>query len=185
MNKVKYEHLLASVLKPARYINNELNSFGKTPSDNCVNFCLAFPDVYEIGFSHLGIKILYTILNNEEDAVADRVYAPWPDFGKLLLEEDIPLFGIESSIACSNFDVIGFTLQSELTFTNILYMLELAKIPLLNTKRNEDDPIILGGGPAGANPMPLSIFFDAFLIGDGEDAILEIKDALKQTKQKT
>jgi len=185
MNKVKYEHLLASVLKPARYINNELNSYGKKPSNDRVNFCLAFPDVYEIGFSHLGIKILYTILNNEEDAVADRVYAPWPDFGELLIKKNIPLFGIESSIACSNFDVIGFTLQSELTFTNILYMLELANIPLLNTDRNENDPIILGGGPAGANPMPLSIFFDAILIGDGEDAILEIKDALKEKKQKT
>ncbi len=185
MKIVKYEHLLASVLKPARYINNELNSFNKTPAENTVNFCLAFPDAYEIGFSHLGIKILYTILNNEEDAVADRVYAPWPDFGELLVKENIPLFGIESSVACSDFDVIGFTLQTELTFTNILYMLELANIPLLNTIRNETNPIILGGGPAGANPMPLSIFFDAFLIGDGEDAILEIKDAIKETKQKS
>ncbi|MDP8200682.1 MAG: TIGR03960 family B12-binding radical SAM protein [Candidatus Tenebribacter burtonii] len=185
MTKVKYEHLLASVLKPARYINNELNSYGKIPANDCVNFCLAFPDVYEIGFSHLGIKILYTILNNEQDAVADRVYTPWPDFGKLLIKENIPLFGIESSIACSDFDVIGFTLQSELTFTNVLYMLELANISLLNVNRNEDDPIILGGGPAGANPMPLSIFFDAILIGDGEDAIIEIKDALKKTKQKS
>ncbi|MCD6176692.1 MAG: TIGR03960 family B12-binding radical SAM protein [Candidatus Cloacimonetes bacterium] len=185
MKKVKYEHLLASVLKPARYINNELNSYGKTPSNNCVNFCLAFPDVYEIGFSHLGIKILYTILNNEKDTVADRVYAPWPDFGELLIKENIPLFGIESSIACFDFDVIGFTLQSELTFTNVLYMLELANISLLNVDRNEDDPIILGGGPAGANPMPLSIFFDAILIGDGENAIIEIKDTLKKTKQKS
>jgi len=185
MNSVKYEHLLASVLKPARYINSELNSYNKLPADDTINFCLAFPDVYEIGFSHLGLKILYTILNNEEDAVADRVYAPWPDFGELLTKENIPLFGIESSIACSDFDVIGFTLQSELTFTNILYMLDLARIPLLNTNRNESDPIILGGGPAGANPMPLSIFFDAFLIGDGEDAILEIKDAIKKTKLKS
>lgn len=185
MIKVKYEHLLESVLKPARYINNELNSYGKTPSKNSVNFCLAFPDVYEIGFSHLGLKILYTILNNENDAIADRVYAPWPDFGDLLNKNNIPLFGIESSVACSDFDVIGFTLQSELTFTNILYMLELSNIPLMNADRNEDDPIILGGGPAGANPMPLSIFFDAFLIGDGEDAIIEIKDALKETKQKS
>jgi len=185
MKIVKYEHLLASVLKPARYINNELNSYNKIPDENTVNFCLAFPDVYEIGFSHLGIKILYTILNNEEDAVADRVYAPWPDFGELLAKENIPLFGIESSVACSDFDVIGFTLQSELTFTNILYMLDLANIPLLNTERNETNPIILGGGPAGANPMPLSLFFDAFLIGDGEDAILEIKDAIKETKHKS
>lgn len=185
MNKVKYEHLLASVLKPARYINNELNSYNKTPSDKTVNICLAFPDVYEVGFSHLGLKILYTILNKTEDTVADRVYAPWPDFGSLIQKEDIPLFGIESSIACYNFDAIGFTLQSELTFTNILYMLELAKIPIFSKDRKEDHPIVLGGGPAGANPMPLSIFFDAILIGDGEDAIIEIKDALKKTKQKT
>ena len=185
MNKVKYEHLLVSVLKPARYINNELNSYGKEPSEDHVNFCLAFPDAYEIGFSHLGIKILYTILNNEEDAVADRVYAPWPDFGKLLKQENLPLFGIESSVACSDFDVIGFTLQTELTFTNILYMLDLANIPLLRIDRNETDPIILGGGPTAANPIPLSIFFDAFLIGDGEDAIIEIKNALKFTKDKS
>jgi len=185
MHKVEYEHLLASVLKPARYINNELNSFDKTPSEKTVNFCLAFPDVYEVGFSHLGIKILYTILNNEIDTVADRVYAPWPDFGKLIQEQNIPLFGIESSFACKSFDVIGFTLQSELTFTNILYMLELSQTPIFREKRNDDHPIVLGGGPAGANPFPLSLFFDAFLIGDGEEAIIEIKNAIKKTKQKS
>ena len=183
--KIKFQHLLASVLKPARYINQELNSFNKEPSQKTVNFCLAFPDVYEVGFSHLGLKILYTILNKEPDTVADRVYAPWPDFGNLIKKENIPLFGIESSIALKDFDVIGFTLQSELTFTNVLYMLDLAKIPLKVEDRIENDPIILGGGPCAANPIPMSQFFDAFLIGDGEEAILEIKDCFKQHKDKS
>ena len=183
--KINFSHLLPSVLKPARYINQELNSYNKGVSDDTVNFCLAFPDVYEVGFSHLGLKILYTILNKESDSFADRVYCPWPDFGELLKKENIPLFGIESSIALQDFDVIGFTLQSELTFTNILYMLDLAKIPLNSKDRTEDDPIILGGGPCAANPIPLSQFFDAFLIGDGEEAILEIKDCLKQNINKS
>jgi radical SAM family uncharacterized protein/radical SAM-linked protein len=183
--KIEFNHLLPSVLKPARYINQELNSFNKEPSEDTLNFCLAFPDVYEVGFSHLGLKILYSILNKEADAVADRVYCPWPDFGKLLKKENLPLFGIESSIAIKDFDVIGFTLQSELTFTNILYTLDLAQIPLNAIDRFESDPIILGGGPCAANPIPLSQFFDAFLIGDGEEAILEIKDCLKANKTKS
>ncbi|HPR18262.1 MAG TPA: TIGR03960 family B12-binding radical SAM protein, partial [Candidatus Cloacimonadota bacterium] len=170
---------------PARYINSELNSFNKKLSAETINFCLAFPDVYEVGFSHLGLKILYSILNRESDAVADRVYCPWPDFGELLQEENLPLFGVESAVALQDFDVIGFTLQSELTYTNILYMLDLAQIPLLSQDRNESDPIILGGGPCAANPIPLAAFFDAFLIGDGEEAILEIKDCLKQNKDKS
>ncbi len=174
--------MLTSALKPARYINQELNSFHKIPSAKTVNFCLAFPDVYEIGFSHLGLKILYSILNRESDSVADRVYAPWPDFAELLTQNNLPLFGIESSIAVKDFDVVGFTLQSELTFTNILYMLELSQIQILAKDRSKDDPIILGGGPCATNPQPLSDFFDAFLIGDGEEAILEIKDAIKYSK---
>ncbi|RLC54155.1 MAG: TIGR03960 family B12-binding radical SAM protein [Candidatus Cloacimonadota bacterium] len=184
-NKIEFTHLLPSVLKPARYTNQELNSFNKEISEKTVNFCLAFPDVYEVGFSHLGLKILYTILNKETDAVADRVYCPWPDFGKLLKSENLPLFGIESSIAMQDFDVIGFTLQSELTFTNVLYMLDLAQIPINAEERTEKDPIILGGGPCAANPIPMSQFFDAFLIGDGEEAILEIKDCLKRNKSKS
>ncbi len=180
--KIQFTHLLPSVLKPARYIDQELNSLNKTPSKTTVNFCLAFPDLYEVGFSHLGLKILYSILNRESDAMADRVYCPWPDFGKLLQEENLPLFGIESSVVLKDFDVIGFTLQSELTFTNVLYMLDLSQIPLRSKDRIESDPLILGGGPCAANPIQMSQFFDAFLIGDGEDAILEIKDCLKQNK---
>ena len=180
--KIQFQHLLASVLKPARYINQELNSYSKSPSDKTVNFCLAFPDVYEVGFSHLGLKILYSILNKEPDCTADRVYAPWPDFAELLKKENIPLWGIESAIAMKDFDLIGFTLQTELTYTNVLYMLDLAQIPLLSIKRDESDPIIFAGGPSAANPQPMSDFFDGFLIGDGEEAILEIKNCLKETK---
>ena len=149
--KIQSQHLLVSVLKPARYINQELNSYSKSPSDKTVNFCLAFPDVYEVGFSHLGLKILYSILNKEPDCVADRVYAPWPDFAELLKEENIPLFGIESAVAMKDFDFVGFTLQTELTFTNVLYMLDLAQISLLSSERQESDPIIFAGGPSAAN----------------------------------
>ncbi len=180
MQKVAYDHLLTKVLKPARYINEELNSYHKEPSNLTTNFCLAFPDVYEIGFSHLGLKILYSILNQEEDTVADRIYAPWCDFGKLLQQENIVLFGLESKIALKDFDVIGFTLQTELNFTNILYMLDLAQIPFLSEQREESDPLIIAGGPSAVNPHPLSAFIDAFLIGDGEEAILEIKNAVKE-----
>jgi radical SAM family uncharacterized protein/radical SAM-linked protein len=180
--KIQFQHLLASVLKPARYINQELNSFGKRPSDKTVNFCLAFPDVYEVGFSHLGLKILYSILNKEPDCAADRVYAPWSDFAELLKEENIPLFGIESTVALKDFDMIGFTLQTELTYTNVLYMLDLAQIPLFSSERQETDPIIFAGGPSAANPQPMADFFDGFLIGDGEEVILEIKNCLKETK---
>ena len=183
--KISFSHLLPSVLKPARYINQELNSYNREPSQETVNFCLAFPDVYEVGFSHLGLKILYSILNREEDAVADRVYCPWPDFGELLRKEMLPLFGIESSVSLRDFDVIGFTLQSELTFTNILYMLDLSQIPINSKDRKESDPFILGGGPCAVNPQPMSPFFDAFLIGDGEEAILEIKNSLKQNRDKS
>ena len=180
--KIQFQHLLVSVLKPARYINQELNSYSKSPSDKTVNFCLAFPDVYEVGFSHLGLKILYSILNKEPDCVADRVYAPWPDFAELLKEENIPLFGIESAVAMKDFDFVGFTLQTELTFTNVLYMLDLAQISLLSSERQESDPIIFAGGPSAANPQSVADFFDGFLIGDGEEAIIEIKNCLKETK---
>ncbi|MCD4818311.1 MAG: TIGR03960 family B12-binding radical SAM protein [Candidatus Cloacimonetes bacterium] len=181
-NKVKIEHLLASVLKPTRYIAQEINSYNKIPSDETINFCLAFPDVYEVGFSHLGLKILYSILNKENNAVADRVYAPWTDFAKILQKEKIPLYGLESFFPLTDFVVIGFTLQSELTFTNILYMLDLAKIPLFSKDRDDNFPIILGGGPCVSNPESMADFFDAFLIGDGEEAIIEIKNALLLTK---
>ena len=180
--KVNYDHLLASVLKPSRYINNEIFSRYNTPKEDKVNFCLAYPDVYEVGFSHLGIKILYSILNKLPNATADRAYAPWPDFGDLLKENNLPLFAVESQFAIKDFDVLGFTLQTELTYTNILYMLELSNISILQADRDENDPIVLGGGPCATNPEPLAIFFDAFLIGDGEEAIEEITNVLLEFK---
>ncbi|HPT72444.1 MAG TPA: TIGR03960 family B12-binding radical SAM protein, partial [Candidatus Cloacimonadota bacterium] len=179
-DKVEFQPLLFSVNKPSRYIDHEINALHKVPSNSTINFCLAFPDVYEVGMSHLGLKILYSILNQQEDSVADRVYAPWPDFGELLKSHALPLFGVESKMAVSDFDVLGFTLQSELNFTNILYMLDLAGIPLKREDRTDSHPIVIAGGPCATNPYPLSLFIDAFLIGEGEEAILEIKDAVKQ-----
>jgi len=180
--QIEFQHILVAVRKPARYTNHELNSFQKVPTMKTVNFCLVFPDVYEVGFSHLGLKILYSILNNCSDAVADRAYLPWVDFAEKLQSENLPLFGIESKIALKSFDVVGFTLQSELTFTNVLYALELAQIPVFAKDRNDDEPLIIGGGPSASNPLPLADFFDAILIGDGEDAIIDIKNAIKLTK---
>ncbi len=179
---VEFEKHLPKVLKPARYTNGELNAFHKPITENTVNFCLAFPDVYEVGISHLGLKILYSILNNEEDTTADRAYAPWPDFGKILKDNKIPLFAIESKIALKDFDFLGFTLQSELNFTNVLYILDLAKIPLYSKDRNINHPFVIGGGPAIANPEPLADFFDAILIGEGEEAIIEIKECYQKNK---
>ncbi len=181
-DQVSFEHLLGSVLKPSRYIDHEINSFHNYPDPDKINFCLLFPDVYEVGFSHLGIKILYSIINKQADSTADRAYVPWPDLGELLQQEKIPLFGLESKVKLKDFDVVGITLQSELTFTNILYSLELAQIPQLAVERQENDPIVLAGGPVASNPEPMSDFIDCFLIGDGEQAILEIKDVLLANK---
>ncbi len=180
--KIEFEKFLATVNIPSRYIDHELNAFRKPISEQTINFCLAFPDVYEVGVSHLGLKILYTILNEEKDTVADRTYAPWPDFLEKMNEYSLPLFGVESKIAVRDFDVLGFTLQSELTFSNVLLMLDLAKIPLIGSERTEEHPIVIAGGPSASNPEPLSDFMDAFLIGEGEEAIIDIKNCLKETK---
>ncbi|MEA1971705.1 MAG: TIGR03960 family B12-binding radical SAM protein [Candidatus Cloacimonadota bacterium] len=183
--KIDFKKFLAAVEKPSRYINHEINSYKVYPKKETINFCLAFPDVYEIGISHLGLKILYSILNSENDCIADRVYTPWPDFGKILQENNLPLFGVESQVALKEFDFLGFTLQSELTFTNILYLLELAQIPLFAKDRPYDFPIIIAGGPAGNNPLPLIKFIDIFVIGDAEDAIIDIKNSYKKNKNRT
>ncbi len=181
-NQVNFRHLLPYVEKPARYINHELNACHKTPQPELINFCLAFPDIYEVGISHFGIKILYSILNQQADAMADRVYTPWVDFADLLKKEQIPLFSLESKVALKDFDVIGFTLQTEQNFTNILFMLELAQIPFYSKDRDNTYPLIIGGGINALNPEPLADFFDAILIGEGEEAIIEFKDCLKQFK---
>ncbi len=181
-NKVDYRHLLPYVEKPSRYIDHELNACHKDPDEKRVNFCLAFPDIYEVGISHFGIKILYSILNREQDAMADRVYTPWVDFADLLKKEHIPLFALESKTALKDFDIIGFTLQTEQNFTNILYMLELAQIPFFSKDRDKSFPLIIGGGINALNPEPIADYFDAILIGEGEEAIIEIKDCYLQYK---
>jgi len=150
-----------------------------------VRFCLAFPDVYEVGISHLGLKILYTILNYLPDVMADRTYLPWFDALDLMKQENIPLFALESKQAVSSFDVIGITLQSELTYTNILELLDLAGIPVRSELRTDKDPLILAGGPCASNPLPLSPFIDVFLIGEGEEAITEIAEIVKAWKNQT
>lgn len=175
--KIDVSNLLASVSKPSRYIGLELNSKNVVLSEDKVNICLVFPDLYEVGFSHLGLKILYSILNDQEDSVADRAYAPWPDMGDLLKANNKALFAIESKVALKDFDLLGFTLQSELNFSNIIYVLDLAQVPYYSKDR-EGFPLIIGGGPSITNPAPLNKIFDAILIGEGEEAIIEIKDLI-------
>ena len=176
--------ILSQIDKPLRYINHEINAFHKNFETSEVRFCFIYPDVYEVGISHLGIKILYTIVNNLPDSMADRAYTPWPDFGDKLIEKGIPLYSIETKKNLKEFDCLGFTLQTELIYTNILYTLDLAQIPLRSKERQELDPIILAGGINAVNPQPLSYFIDAFFIGEAEDGIVIIKDIFKKEKNR-
>lgn len=157
--------------KPSRYINHEVNSIRK--SDAPVKFALAFPDVYEIGMSHLGLRILYHIINGMENALAERAYAPWPDMKEHLYRSGEPLGSLETGRPLREFDIIGFSLQYELSYPTVLWMLKLSGIPLLREERDGTYPVIIGGGPCTVNPAPLERFFDAFLVGDGEDAVVE------------
>ncbi len=167
-----FEAWLPLVAKPSRYIDHEINAVRK-PWQR-VNFCFIYPDVYEVGISHLGIKILYSVLNRLEGVMADRCYLPWLDMADIMRREGIPLFGLESRRPLNEFSLLGFTLQSELTYSNILETLDLAGIPMLAAERSEADPILLAGGPCATNPLPLERFFDAFFLGEAEEAIQEI-----------
>ena len=162
------DEILLQVDKPARYIGNEVNMIVKDPKKVDIRFAMCFPDVYEIGMSHLGIQILYDMFNRREDTYCERVYSPWLDLDKIMREKDIPLFAIESQEPIKNFDFLGITLQYEMCYTNILQILDLSKIPLIATERGEDDPIVIGGGPCSYNPEPIANFFDMFYIGEGE-----------------
>lgn len=176
------DEILMEIDKPARYIGNELNSIMKNTSEVDIRFAMCFPDVYEIGMSHLGIQILYDMLNKREDTWCERVYSPWPDLHQVMKEKDIPLFALESQDAIKKFDFVGITLQYEMCYTNILQILDLSKIPLLCAERNEDDPIIIGGGPCSYNPEPIADFFDIFYIGEGEimyDVLLDLYKSMK------
>lgn len=174
------DEILMHIEKPARYIGNELNAVVKDTSQ--VRFAMCFPDVYEIGMSHLGIQILYDMLNRREDTWCERVYSPWPDLHAIMKERGIPLFGLESQEPIKNFDFIGITLQYEMCYTNVLQILDLAQIPLLSEDRTDSDPIVFGGGPCSYNPEPIAEFFDCFYIGEGEtqyDAVIELYQSMK------
>ena len=178
------DEILMQVDKPARYIGNELNSVMKDTSQVDIRFAMCFPDVYEIGMSHLGIQILYDMFNRRDDVWCERVYSPWPDLHEIMKKENIPLFGLESQDAIKEFDFIGMTLQYEMCYTNILQILDLAQIPFKSADRNESDPIVIGGGPCSYNPEPIADFFDIFYIGEGEisyDALLNLYKEKKKS----
>jgi radical SAM family uncharacterized protein/radical SAM-linked protein len=177
------KEFLSIVSKPVRYLGQEIHSVRKDPAEINLKFCLAFPDVYEVGMSHLGIQILYHILNTKKGVACERVFAPWVDMEKILREKRIPLSSLESSTPLHQFDIIGFSLQYELCLTNALNMLELSNIPLFSKDRDERFPLIIAGGPLTFNPAPVADFFDAMVIGDGEEVVLEICDLALRWKE--
>ncbi len=175
--------LVSLVSKPVRYIGNEMNSIRKGPGRTRLRFCLAFPDVYEVGMSHLGLQILYHILNGREEIACERAFAPWIDMENALRGEKVSLCSLESSTPLREFDVLGFSLQYELCFSNVLNMLDLSQIPFLSKDRDERFPLIIAGGPTVFNPAPVADFFDAIVIGDGEEVALEICDLVLSVKE--
>ncbi len=177
------DEILLTVDKPARYIGNEINMVQKDLDKIDIRFCMCFPDVYEIGMSHLGIQILYDMFNRREDTYCERVYSPWVDLDKILRDKQIPLFALESQDPIKNFDFLGITLQYEMCYTNILQILELSQIPIYAKDRGVDDPIVIGGGPCSYNPEPIADFFDFFYIGEGETVYDQILDAYKENKK--
>ncbi len=176
------DQILPLVSKPSRYVAAERNLIRKPHSEDKVKFVLSFPEVYEIGMSHLGLKILYHIINKRDDAIAERAYAPWMDMEREMRLREIPMLSHDSRTPLKDFDFLGFSLQYELTYTNVLNMIDMAGISVWSSQREEDDPIILAGGPCVTNPEPLSEFIDAFVIGDGEDVIHKIIDVFKEYK---
>ena len=177
------DEILLKIEKPARYIGGEYNSVMKDPEKVDVRFAMCFPDVYEIGMSHLGIQILYDMFNRREDVWCERVYSPWVDLDKVMREEHIPLFALESQDPVKEFDFLGITIQYEMCYTNILQILDLSGIPLHAKERTEDDPIVIGGGPCTYNPEPIAEFFDMFYIGEGETVYDQLLDIYKENKK--
>lgn len=177
------DEILLSIQQPARYIGGEINSVCKDPSSVDVRFAMCFPDVYDIGMSHLGIQILYDMLNKMPDVYCERVYSPWTDLDAIMREKHIPLFAIESQDPVKDFDILGITLQYEMCYTNILQILDLSGIPLHGNDRTWDDPIVIGGGPCAYNPEPIAEFFDLFYIGEGETAYRQLIDIYKDSRK--
>ena len=182
MDNKRLEDLLLTVQKPGRYSGGEVGSIIKDKEKVDVRFAFCFPDTYEIGMSHLGIKILYSLFNQREDIWCERVFAPWIDFEKVMRENNIPLFAIESRDPVKNFDFIGFTMQYELSYTNVLNMLDLAGVPLKSADRKELAPLVVAGGPCVCNPEPIADFIDIFFLGEGEEVDLEVIDLYKKFK---
>ena len=183
MNQVYVDPVwLMHIQKPARYIGGEWNSIVKDHDTVDVKVALAFPDVYEVAMSHLGLKIIYSVINRRNDALAERVYAPWIDMEKMMREKHIPLFSLENKCPVRDFDVLGFTLPYEMSYTNVLNMLDLAGIPVFSKDRGDEDPIIACGGPCVYNAEPMCDFIDLFFIGESEEAIEEMVDIIKQWK---
>ena len=177
------DEILLTVDKPARYIGNEVNAVIKNRDDVDVRFCMCFPDVYEIGMSHLGIQILYDMLNSDEHIWCERVYSPWPDLDKIMREKQIPLFGLESQDPIKDFDFLGITIQYEMCYTNILQVIDLSQIPLRAKDRTWEHPIVIGGGPCVSNPEPLAAFFDLFYMGEGETEMLPLVELYRECRK--
>ncbi len=177
------DEIFMQVEKPARYIGNEINAVMKDKNSVDVRFCMCFPDIYEIGMSHLGIQILYSMFNSWEDVWCERVYSPWIDLDKILREKQIPLFALESQEPVRNMDFLGITLQYEMCYTNILQILDLSQIPLFAADRGENEPIVIGGGPCSYNPEPIAEFFDLFYIGEGETQYRALMDLYKANRK--
>src|SRR6478736_7532419 len=178
----RIDALLPLVERPGRYIGLERNVVRKDLAGASVTLALAFPDTYEIGMSHTGLKILYELVNRRADFACERVYAPWVDLEAKMREAGIPLFSTESFAPAADFDVLGFSLQAELNYSNVVNMLDLAGLPVWQRDRRENDPIVLGGGPCTANPEPIADFFDAFLIGDAEEALVRFLDVCGEAR---
>ncbi len=176
------ERLLLKVQKPGRYVGGELNEVIKDKRRVDVRFAFCFPDTYEVGMSHLGMKILYSLFNSREDIWCERVFAPWIDMEELMREKNIPLYALESGDPVSEFDFVGFTLQYELSYTNMLNMLKMSGIPLKSSERTELKNIVVAGGPCACNPEPVADFVDIFFIGEGEEVDLEVIDLFKECK---
>ena len=176
------DEILLKISQPARYIGGEVNMVKKDPSKVAVRFAMCFPDVYEIGMSHLGIQILYDMFNSRDDVYCERVYSPWMDLDPIMREQKIPLFAVESQDPIKKFDFLGITIQYEMCYTNILQVLELSQIPLHAEDRTEEDPIVIGGGPCTYNPEPIAPFFDLFYMGEGEVVYFDLIDRYKEIK---
>ena len=178
------DEILLSVTQPARYIGGEINMVVKDPSKVDVRFAMCFPDVYDIGMSHLGIQILYDKFNRREDTYCERVYSPWTDLDKIMREEQIPLIALESQDPVKDFDFLGITLQYEMSYTNILQILDLSQIPLHANERTWEHPIVIGGGPCAYNPEPIAEFFDMFYIGEGEVVYAQLIETYKESRKR-